>query len=237
MFGRVQDEAREEVTTELRVLAQDAAAHQRALKLSDKLAETERARNLALCNGPRMPVLERYTGVLYDALDVASLPDAARSWALEHCFIQSALWGLVRGSDAIPAYRCSASTRLGKHSMKQRWARTCAAVLAEHEGVILDLRSKSYAELGPLPDRDNAFVLEFVTRMPNGELKQLNHFNKQGKGEFLRTVASASAEVHERLDMVVGMEGLCGVLVELGIEIEATSEREAMVVVDDPRQL
>lgn len=236
LFGPVQDEAREEALTELQTLAEDAEGHQRALKLSDKLAETERARNLSLREAPRMPALERYTGVLYDALDVASLSDAARSWALERYFIQSALWGLVRGSDAIPAYRCSASTRLGQRSMKQRWARTCAAVLAEHEGVILDLRSKSYAELGPLPDRDDALVLEFVTRMPNGELKQLNHFNKQGKGDLLRTLASADPEVHEHLDAVADLEGLCGVLAELGVEIEPTSEHEAMVVVGDPRQ-
>lgn len=236
LFGPVQDEAREEALTELRALAGDAEAHQRALKLSDKLAETERARNLALCDAPRMPALERYTGVLYDALDVASLPDAARTWALERYVIQSALWGLVRGSDAIPAYRCSASTGLGKRSMKQRWARACAAVLAEHKGVVLHLRSKSYAALGPLPDRDDALVLEFVTRMPTGELKQLNHFNKQGKGEFLRTLALADSEVHEQLDAVGDMEGLCSVLRALGIEIDPVSEREAMVTVDDPRQ-
>lgn len=235
LFGPVQDEAREEAVTELLALAQDTERHQGVLKLSAKLAERERARNSTLCDAPRMPALERYTGVLYDALGVSSLEVPAREWALERCLIQSALWGLVRGSDPIPAYRCSASTRLGDTSMKQRWQKVCAAALAEHNGPILDLRSRGYAELGPLPDRDNAMVLEFVTRLPNGELKQLNHFNKQGKGEFLRMLACTATTLRDPIDTVENVNDLCSVLGELGVEIEATSEGEAMVIVDDPR--
>lgn len=235
LCGAEQDRLRDETVSALVALAQDAEAHQRALKLSDKLAESERQRNGALRSGPYMPALERYTGVLYDALDVRSLDSAGQAWAFERFFVQSALWGVIRGSDAIPAYRCSASTRLGGLAMKARWQKVTHAVLAEHEGVILDLRSKSYAELGPLPERDNVVTLEFVTCLSNGEVKQLNHFNKQGKGEFLRMLASAPDTVHRHLDEAQTAARVCALLGDLGVEIDMVAEREAVVIVEDPR--
>src|SRR5260221_13240057 len=68
--------------------------------------------NAQLATAPTLPAADRYTGVLYDALDLPGLrhndPGAyARAEASLLTF--SGLWGVVRPSDAIPAYRCSAA--------------------------------------------------------------------------------------------------------------------------------
>src|SRR3954466_13493389 len=78
-----------------------------ALGLSEQ-QDGEIARNAALRSAPTAPALERYTGVLYDALDVRSLTRAGRSRAAARLAVGSALFGLVRDGDRIPAYRLSA---------------------------------------------------------------------------------------------------------------------------------
>ena len=64
-----------------------------ALKLPESKAD-EAADNQRLRTAPVMPALLRYTGVLYDALDPATLPKEA--WS--RLAIASALFGLVRAS-------------------------------------------------------------------------------------------------------------------------------------------
>ena len=55
----------------------------------------EVARNLALATAPSTPAAEVYTGVLYDALDLASLDTAARRRANRWLVVVSALHGAV----------------------------------------------------------------------------------------------------------------------------------------------
>jgi cytoplasmic iron level regulating protein YaaA (DUF328/UPF0246 family) len=67
---------RKGLVDELVELAADPDGCRAALGLSPK-QDAEIARNAALWTAPTMPALHRYTGVLYDALDVRSLRGAA----------------------------------------------------------------------------------------------------------------------------------------------------------------
>ena len=53
----------------------------------------EVGRNRTLASSPTMPVLDRYTGVLYDALDASTLAPAAREWAGEHVRLRASAAG------------------------------------------------------------------------------------------------------------------------------------------------
>src|ERR1700712_4873395 len=66
------------------------------LKLGARNAHEARW-NRELTTGPVLPAIERYTGVLYDGLGVATLAPAARSWADGHAVIAPPLLGLLRG--------------------------------------------------------------------------------------------------------------------------------------------
>lgn len=156
----------------------------------------EAALNRQLASSPTMPAIDRFNGVLYDALDVPSLPDAARGFAGEHVVVQSALFGLLGALDPVPAYRLSASTPLpGGPSLRAIWRDRVAAVLAAHSGLVLDLRSDAYAALGPLPDRPDAVVLRVVTADDDGQRRALNHFNKHAKGELTRRIVVAGVQL------------------------------------------
>ena len=183
--------ARRDVTKALAALARNRDECARILKLSAKQMD-EVQRNKLLLKSPTMPAIDRYTGVLFDALDAISLPATARNFLRDHVAIGSAAFGLVRAMDAIPAYRLSFDSRLpglAAGSLKHTWASSGASALASVEGFILDARSEGYASLAPLPLESQSVYLRVVTRGEGGAIRALNHFNKKGKGEFLRALA------------------------------------------------
>ena len=181
--------ARMRVREELVALCGDEEAAAKALKLGVKNRD-ELERNLRLDASGVMPAIERYTGVLYDALDAPGLPPAARRWLGRHASVQSALFGLVAANDRIPAYRLSASSRLPGLSapLKQVWSAAHADIDLSGRGWVLDLRSKDYAALAPLPS-GRGMRLHVAQRGDGGEVRALNHFNKAAKGDLVRRLA------------------------------------------------
>jgi cytoplasmic iron level regulating protein YaaA (DUF328/UPF0246 family) len=175
----------------LRTLARDSEAMTAALKLGTK-QRGEVDRNRAVATSATMPVIDRYTGVLYDALDAGSLSVAEREFAARHLVVHSALFGPVGALDPIPAYRLSHDSRLPGLGLKQHWAQAVTKALAVPAatipGVVLDLRSEAYVGLGPLPAGAQTAYLRVVADAANGQRRALNHFNKKSKGEFTRAL-------------------------------------------------
>lgn len=142
-----------------------------------------------LRTAPTMPAIDRYTGVLYEALDAASLDGAARRWIGRSVWIQTAPWGPVAALDAIPAYRLAAGTALpGIRSLKAIWADAASRAIAVAEpGFVLDLRSDAYVALGPVP----ASLPSAYVRVVTAGGRALNHFNKRAKGLLVRALAES----------------------------------------------
>src|SRR6202008_1582330 len=94
------------------------------------------------------------TGGLYDALDIESLRGAVAARARARLAIGSALFGLLRADDPVPAYRLSATSKLpGRATLAARGRPLLEPVLADLATgeLVVDLRSGSYAALGRLP--------------------------------------------------------------------------------------
>lgn len=185
--------ARRAVSIELRKLACNLTTMREALKLGPN-QKHELLRNRTVRTAPTMPAMDRYTGVLFDALDAASLPQEAREFAARTVVVHSALFGLVGAGDLIPAYRLSHDSRLPTISLKKAWRGPISTVLESVDGLILDLRSEAYAALGPAPERDGSYFLRVVAQGSDGRVRALNHFNKKGKGEFVRSLLLAGVE-------------------------------------------
>lgn len=177
---------RREVIDALVDLAADEDAARKVLGLSARQAG-EVAHNRMLRTAATMPAADRYTGVLYDALDAASLSPASRRWLGSHVWIHSAPFGPVGALDAIPAYRLSAGTSLpGLKALRRHWAEaTTAAIGAEAPSFVLDLRSEAYVALGPVPASAPSAYVRVVT----SQGRALNHFNKRSKGLLVRALA------------------------------------------------
>ena len=170
-------------------------------------------RNRSVATSPVMPALDRYTGVLYDGLEVESLSHAERAFAAQHVVIHSALFGLLRASDPIPAYRLSHDSRLPALSLRKHWRASITETLEREPGLVLDLRSESYAHLGPAPD--SATYIRVVSEAANGRRVALSHFNKKGKGEFTRAVIAAGID-HSTVEELVAWAVGTGIRLEPG---------------------
>ncbi len=195
-------ETRDRVREALTELSSDEEAAAKALKLGVKNRD-EVARNLVLDSSGAMPAIERYTGVLYDALDVASLDGAAREWLSSHVSVQSALFGLLRADDEIPAYRLSGASRLSGlgSTLKRVWAEAHGGVEWQQFEWMLDLRSKDYVALAPMPDGVGAW-LHVAQRADGGAVRALNHFNKAAKGDLVRRLAQSGARIGTEAEFI-----------------------------------
>ena len=198
---------RREIAAELQSLDIDEALE--VLKISEKLrAEAESNRQLE--TSPTMPALERFTGVLYDALDAPSLPPEARCYLA----VGDALFGLVRADDLIPHYRLSGGTKLGGKTLKSHWGTAISGelrALADAGEFILDMRSGTYQQLGKLKE---AVTVRVESVQEDGSRKVVSHFNKHYKGELARVLALHGSEV-ESIDDAARIAEAAGMSTEL----------------------
>lgn len=211
---------REAIGRDLSELGVDEAM--KFLKLSEKLRD-EAHHNRDLFESPTQPALLRYTGVLYDALDPASMPPA--TW--DRLAIGSALFGVVMATDPIPHYRLSGTVKLppSGETLKKRWGTQITDVLASHQenhgGPIVDLRSGTYQQLGKLK---GAITVRVESEQPDGARKVVSHFNKHYKGLVARHLALSSTTPR-------GIDDIATILADAGMRIEGPRDCELTLVV------
>jgi hypothetical protein len=141
-----------------------------------------------------LPAINRYTGVLYDALDIGSLRGTAATRARARLAVGSALFGLLRADDPVPAYRLSATSKLpGRPTLAARWRPVLEPVLAQLASgdLVVDLRSGSYAALGRVP---GAIKVDVLAEHSDGRRTVVSHFNKAHKGRLARALATTRSE-------------------------------------------
>lgn len=221
-------ERRAELVDRVVELARDTEAAMRALKLGPRLA-SEVERNRTLRSAPTMPAIDRYTGVLFDALDASTLSAAARSFAAEKVVVHSALFAFVGGLDLIPAYRLSHDSRLPGVGLRRYWRAVLTEQLAGRGGVIVDLRSEGYAALGPAPVRDDSVFVRVVSVDSKGRKRALNHFNKQAKGRFTRAFLESRPAI-DSLDDLLDWAAASGFTVRMGERPAAATHSELELV-------
>ena len=186
-------DTRAELAGALAELAADLPASRAALGVSAR-QDDEIARNGELHDSPTMPALDRYTGVLYDALDARSFTRATAARARARLAVGSALFGLLRADDPIPAYRLSAGSALpGSGTLAARWRPVLDPLLARiaQGELVVDLRSGGYAALGRVP---GAVTVNVLAQRPDGSRSVVSHHNKSHKGALARLLATSRAE-------------------------------------------
>ena len=173
--------------------------------------------NARLATAPATRADKVYTGVLYDALDFATLSPAAKRRASSRVAIASSLFGLVRPGDAIPAYRLSGDVSLpGLGPVAGVWREALEPVVLDAlgNGLLVDLRSTMYAAFWRPP----AALAERVATVRvlhehNGTRKVVSHFNKATKGRIVRAVLEHGGAPRTA-------DGFADLLVELGWDVE-----------------
>ena len=203
---------RRKIADSLVELAGDVPASLKALSLSLRQGD-EVARNAALWSSPTVPALERYTGVLYDALDIGSFTKAQLAKAEHRLAVASALFGIARGTDRIPAYRLSGASSLPSlGALRALWRPVLEPVFTGLDELIVDLRSGAYTALARIP---GAVTVRVVT--PGG--KTVSHHNKAYKGRLAAVLAKTAREPST-------VRGLLSAAKRAGLPIERTGDLE-----------
>ena len=158
------------------------------LGVSGKHLERARAVNRSLIGAPSLPAAERYTGVVWDHLDLASMTAAQRDRALNRIIIPSGLLGASVACDPVPDYRLKMGARFAPFggTMAKWWRDAVSdAINAYATGcVVIDLLPAEH-RAAYVPDRTLIaahVVVDLVT--PQG--KAGGHDAKAAKGLLAR---------------------------------------------------
>ena len=179
--------------------------------------EVAAAAGLAV-DGPTMPALQRYTGVLYDALDLPGLPAPVRRRALASTLVVSGLGGLLAGGDPVPLYKLPIGTAVpGLGGLAAWWRPRLSALLdARLAGaVVWDLLPGAHAAAWRAGATWRArWVVRVLREDPvTGARSVVSHDNKAAKGALARHVVLTGARGPDALD---GWEGPGGYALDAG---------------------
>jgi len=142
--------------------------------------------NAGLMHARTAPAARVYTGVLYERLRLRELPKRARDRVL----IASALWGMLRPDDRIPAYRMGIGARLpGLGPLAALWRPALQAALPD-AGLVVDLRSGGYAAAWTPRGAAVVGVRAFTER--GGRRTAVSHMVKATRGDVARLLLEAS---------------------------------------------
>ena len=195
-----------------RFCAEDPAAAADALGLGPRGADEVLA-NVRLRDAPTAAASRVYTGVLYDCLALATLSPGAKRRAARRVLIFSALWGVLRPADRIPAYRLPAGARIpGLPTSAALWRAPLRDALPDDE-LAVDLRSGPYRALwrpaaAPLVAVD-------VVRERDGRRSVVSHMAKATRGEVARLLLEADGRPPRSAEGVAERVAAAGRDVEL----------------------
>lgn len=147
------------------------------------------ASNVSLVGAPSLPAWRRYTGVVWDHLDLATLAPVER----RQIVVISGLLGLVRADDPVPDYRLKMGASLAPFGKLSTWWREelsatlnryAAERTAQKSRVIVDLLPKEHRAAWVPDGHADVISIEFVD--PSG--RPGGHLAKAAKGELARTI-------------------------------------------------
>ncbi|WP_205855911.1 peroxide stress protein YaaA [Phytoactinopolyspora endophytica] len=186
------------------VCQRDTGAAATALGLGPTQAD-EISRNARLADAPAAPARNVYTGVLYDALGLRNLEGAVARRASRSIVITSGLWGLLRPTDRIPAYRLGGGVSLpGVGALATRWRPALDAVVPAlaGQGAIIDLRSTTYeAFWRPDPELARRTAKVRVLHEQNGKRTVISHHSKATKGHVVRAILESGESPRTPVDV------------------------------------
>ena len=139
IFGATLFPQRREVAEQLRKVR---GGDQKLLGVGGPHLSRAQSVNTSLIDSPTLPAWQRYTGVVWDHLDLTSMTAATRKTFTKRIVIPSGLAGLVRADDPVPDYRLKMGARFVPFGLMSKWWRdaiTEALVAVVKKKVVIDL--------------------------------------------------------------------------------------------------
>ena len=205
------DDARERVLdTLVATMTRPEAARAELLGVKGEALAAATAANLAVRTSGTRAAIDRYTGVLYDALDAATIRGTTRRRLGSQVIIASGLFGLVAPGDPIPAYKLKTGATLpGIGRLGTFWRPHVDAALAPLVGgrTVWNLWPNEHAATwGGSPTTGLELTVRFLDEVRDGRRTRLvvvSHWNKLLKGALVRHILATGID---HPDGLVGFE-------------------------------
>ena len=189
------DSRRSQVAAALnRAMRASASDRQKLLGVKGDALAAATAADRSVLESPTLAAIERYSGVLYGALEPWTLGAPTRR-RLDRCvLVFSGLWGLVAPSDPIPDYKLKMGASLPGLGKLSTWWRPAidealGLRLAGRRRVVWNLLPKEHdAAWSGIPDDSQHRVVSvrFLEPGRDGALVAVSHWNKFLKGALVR---------------------------------------------------
>ncbi len=192
-FGAALEVSRTQIAAQLR---KDKGGAQKLLGVNGAHLTRAQSCNMQLVNAPCLPAWQRYTGVVWDHLDLASLTATGRNAFVKRIIVPSGLLGLVRADDQIPDYRLKMGARLAPFgTMSKFWneAITDALIATVKKRAVIDLLPNEHRAAINWDLLDNVVRVDLVSH--SGAIVG-GHNAKAAKGLLARhLLVSTNADV------------------------------------------
>ena len=192
-FGAVLETSRAQIVNQLR---KDKGGTQKLLGVSGAHLTRAQSCNMQLIGAPCLPAWQRYTGVVWDHLDLSSLTATQRNAFIKRIIVPSGLLGLVRADDHVPDYRLKMGARLAPFgTMSKFWneAITDALVAVVKKRAVVDLLPNEHRAAINWNKLDNVVRVDLVSH--SGAVVG-GHNAKAAKGLLARhLLVSTNSEV------------------------------------------
>lgn len=160
--------------------------------------------NRTVMESPLMAAMERYgPGVMYKAIDFASLPTGSQRRLLENGIIISGLYGLLRPDDLIHNYKLKIDAALpGVGKVSQYWKPIISPVLNDTVAgkFVWNLLPGAHREAWDDEHTYEGMVqVKFFNEDEDGQRKAVTHNVKPLRGALVRFIVNETAESVEAL--------------------------------------
>lgn len=157
------------------------------LGVKGKHLDRARVSNSCLHGSPSLPAFARYTGVVWDHLDIGTLTATQRDRALSSIIVISGLMGAVGANEPVPDYRLKMGARLAPFGLLSRWWHDDLSAMLNKKfkgAVVIDLLPQEHRAAFTL-DTD-VVAKHIVVSINEKSGKAGGHDAKAAKGKLAR---------------------------------------------------
>jgi len=136
----------------------------------------------------KWPAIERYSGVMYNAIDYVWMPESWKKYFEENFIILSGMYWLVKPKDIIWNYKLPIET---KWLYKYWWKSITQALDNIKADYIVDMLPGAYAKMIDLGALKTSVVRVNFMHQKDWELKKISHGVKKVKWEYIKNICES----------------------------------------------
>ena len=166
---------------------------QKIFKIKGKLLEDTLFKyNLKNVDKPVGKVIESYTGVVFEQLELDSYNIEQLDYLNKNLRILSAMYGVLSPSDYIYPYRLDMTVKLPKINLYSYWQKTIDEYFVD-EDIVVNLASLEFSKM--LKNYSGRFVdIEFYEETKENQLKVVSYNAKKCRGQMLNFLIKNQVE-------------------------------------------